>query len=51
MAARLQPIWRYLPGITGLQAYKVLASRPEPRLVERADAVDGLFDAFDRNDL
>ena len=51
MAARLQPIWRYLPGITGLQAYKVRSSNPEPRLVECAHAVDGLFDPFDRNDL
>ncbi|MBB5425301.1 hypothetical protein HDG40_003455 [Paraburkholderia sp. JPY158] len=51
MAARLQPIWRYLQGITGPRANKVPASRPGPRLFERADAVDGLFDPFDGNDL
>ncbi|MGF6445031.1 hypothetical protein QF001_006161 [Paraburkholderia youngii] len=51
MAARLQPIWRYLQGITRPQAHKVPASRRRPRLFERADAVDGLFDPFDRNDL
>jgi hypothetical protein len=51
MAARLQPIWRYLPRITGLQAYKALSSNPVRRLVECANAVDGLFDPFDRNDL
>jgi len=27
------------------------ARTPEPRLFERADPVDGLFDPLDRNDL